>query len=263
LGKLCFAGLSRPGAARRTLSHMTTDRIALVTGANKGIGYEISRQLGAAGVTVIVGARDADRGRAAAAKLRTAGIGATAVVLDVTDEASIAAVAKWVDERYGRLDILVNNAGIALERGEKPSQVPLALVRRTYETNVFGLIAVTNAMLPLLRRSPAGRIVNLSSGLGSLANTTTPDTPYSAYPVLGYNSSKTAVNAVTVSYANELRGTAIKVNSADPGYCATDLNEHAGFRTAEQGARIAVRLALLPDSGPSGEFHDEDGPVGW
>jgi NAD(P)-dependent dehydrogenase (short-subunit alcohol dehydrogenase family) len=237
---------------------MTDNRIALVTGANKGIGYEISRQLGEAGVTVLVGARDADRGRAAAARL-----GATPVLLDVTDGASIAAAAKWIHDAYGRLDILVNNAGIAVERGEKPSQVPVALVRRTYETNVFGLIAVTNAMLPLLRRSPAGRIVNLSSGLGSLANTTTPDTPYSAYPILGYNSSKTAVNAVTVSYANELRDTAVKVNSADPGYCATDLNEHAGFRTAEQGARIAVRLALLPDDGPSGEFHAEDGPVEW
>ncbi|MFN8075097.1 MAG: SDR family oxidoreductase [Kineosporiaceae bacterium] len=238
-------------------------RIALVTGATKGIGFEIARQLGAAGVTVLVGARDADRGEHAVAQLAAGGADAAAVRLDVTDAASVAAAAAWIDERYGRLDALVNNAGIALEAPGPASGTSVDVLRATYETNVFGVVAVTNAMLPLLRRAPAARIVNVSSGLGSLTQTTGPDAVWSRYPLLAYASSKTAVNALTVQYANELRGTPIKVNSADPGYCATDLNRHSGPRTAAQGAAVSVRLALLPDDGPTGEFHDDDGPVPW
>jgi NAD(P)-dependent dehydrogenase (short-subunit alcohol dehydrogenase family) len=234
-------------------------KVALVTGANKGIGYQIARRLGAGGGTVVlVSARDPDRGRTAAGR-----INGVPVPLDVTDEASVAAAAKWIEREYGRLDILVNNAGILLERGEQPSATSLELIRRTYETNVFGVVAVTNAMLPLLRRAPAGRIVNVSSGLGSLTLCTTPGHPYHERALMAYDSSKTALNAVTVAYATELRGTAIKVNAADPGYCATDLNGDSGYRTAEQGANAAVRLATLDSDGPTGRFFDEDGAVPW
>ncbi|GAA2617579.1 SDR family NAD(P)-dependent oxidoreductase [Dactylosporangium fulvum] len=232
-----------------------TNRIALVTGANKGIGFEIARALIADhGMTVLIGARDPIRGKEAAAEL-----GGTAVHLDVTDPASIAALAATVD----RLDVLVNNAGILLERGAPPSATPVDMLRETFEVNVFGVVAVTNALLPALRRAEAARIVNLSSGLGSLAFTTDPSHVYAQNPLLAYNSSKTALNAVTVSYANELRGTPIKVNAADPGYCATDLNHHSGPRTPAQGAIAAVRLATLPADGPTGGFFAEDGPVAW
>lgn len=230
-----------------------------MTGANKGIGYEIARQLGAIGdIEVLLAARDPQRGRAAAESL-----GAVAVPLDVTDAASVAAAAKWIDQEYGRLDILVNNAGILLERGEAPSATSLDLMRQTYETNVFGVVAVTNAMLPLLRRAPAARIVNMSSGLGSLTLCTTPGHRYYERALLAYNSSKSALNAVTVAYATELRNTPIKVNAADPGYCATDLNGHSGPRTPAQGAVAAVRLATLDADGPTGQFYDEDGVVPW
>ncbi|HEU4422720.1 MAG TPA: SDR family oxidoreductase [Pilimelia sp.] len=245
-----------------------TTKVALVTGANKGIGYEIAARLVATGMTVLVGARDAERGQAAAARLtaaRAAGGGGTAVhvPVDVTDAASVAAAAKWIDQEYGRLDILVNNAGILLDLGSKPSETAVETLRRTYETNIFGVVAVTNAMLPLLRQAPAARIVNVSSELGSLAATSDPGHPYSQFPLLAYNSSKSALNAITVSYANELRDTPIKVNAADPGYCATDLNGHSGPRTAAQGANAAVTLATLDAAGPTGGYYSEDGPVAW
>jgi NAD(P)-dependent dehydrogenase (short-subunit alcohol dehydrogenase family) len=242
---------------------MSEPKIALVTGANKGIGYEIARGLGATGATVLVGARDAERGAAAAGKLVAEGITAVAVELEVTDPVSVSAAAARIEREYGRLDILVNNAGVLLERGQRPSQVPVEVLERTYATNVYGVVAVINALLPLIRRAAAGRIVNLSSGLGSLALTSDPENRYAQFPLLAYNSSKSALNAVTVSYANELRDTPIKVNAADPGYCATDLNGHAGPRTPEQGAIAAVRLATLPDDGPTAGFFSEDGAEPW
>ncbi|WP_433057440.1 SDR family oxidoreductase [Dactylosporangium sp. CS-033363] len=231
-----------------------TTKTALVTGANKGIGLEIARQLRALGLHVLVGARDPLRGKEAAAA-----IGAEFLQLDVTDPDSIAAAAAQVEV----LDVLVNNAGVLLERGALPSATPVAMLRETYEVNVLGVVAVTNAFLPALRRAPAGRIVNLGSGLGSLAFTADPSHVYAQNPLLAYNSSKTALAAVTLSYANELRSTPIKVNLADPGYCATDLNFHSGPRTPTQGATAAVRLATLHDDGPTGAFHDEDGVVPW
>jgi NAD(P)-dependent dehydrogenase (short-subunit alcohol dehydrogenase family) len=242
---------------------MSEPKVALVTGANKGIGYEIARGLGAAGVTVLVGARDAARGEEAAEKLAAEGYTAVPVVLDVTDPLSVSAAAARVEREYGRLDILVNNAGILIERGQRPSQVPVEALVRTFATNVYAIVALTNALLPLIRRSAAGRIVNLSSGLGSLALTSDPDGPFAAFPLLAYNASKSALNSVTVSYANELRDTGIKVNAADPGYCATDLNGHAGPRTPAQGAISAVRLATLPDDGPTAGFFSEDGTEPW
>jgi NAD(P)-dependent dehydrogenase (short-subunit alcohol dehydrogenase family) len=242
---------------------MSEPKVALVTGANKGIGYEIARGLGEAGATVLIGAREAGRGAAAAEKLAAEGIVAVPLELDVTDPVSVSSAAARVERGYGRLDILVNNAGILLERGQKPSQLPVDVLERTYATNLFGVVATTNAMLPLIRRAAAGRIVNVSSGLGSLSLTSDPQGTYAQFPLLAYNSSKSALNAVTVSYANELRDTPIKVNAADPGYCATDLNGHAGTRTAAQGAIAAVRLATLPDDGPTAGFFSEDGTEPW
>lgn len=242
---------------------MSEAKIALVTGANKGIGYEIARGLGAAGATVLVGARDTERGGTAAGKLAAEGLSAVPVELDVTDAVSISALASRIEREYGRLDILVNNVGILLERGQRPSQVPPAMLERTFTTNVFAVVAVTNALLPLIGRAAAGRIVNLSSELGSLSLTADPAGRFAAFPLLAYNASKSALNAVTVAYANELRGTRILVNAADPGYCATDLNGHAGPRTPAQGAIAAVRLALLPDDGPTAGFFSEGGANPW
>ncbi|MEU0567970.1 SDR family oxidoreductase [Nonomuraea sp. NPDC005983] len=235
---------------------MTT---ALITGANKGIGFEIARLLGERGITAVVGARDEERGRAAAAKL-----GQPFVRLDVTDVESVHAAAKCLEEEYGTLDILVNNAGITGgQQDPRPSATPADKMREVYETNVFGVVSVTNAMLPLLRRSPAGRIVNMSSELGSLSMAVDPESPFWPHTYLAYNSSKSALNMVTVAYAKELMDTPIKVNAANPGYCATDLNAHTGFRTAEQGAQIAVRLATLDADGPTGAYLQDDGPVSW
>ncbi|HTJ40153.1 MAG TPA: SDR family oxidoreductase [Dactylosporangium sp.] len=231
-----------------------TTKTALVTGANKGIGLQIARGLRELGLTVLLGARDPIRGKEAAEA-----IGATAVQLDVTDEDSIARLAEGNEV----LDVLVNNAGVLLERGAPPSATPLEMLRETYAVNVFGVVAVTNALLPALRRAPAARIVNLGSGLGSLAYASTPDHVYARNPLLAYNSSKSALSAVTLAYANELRDTPIKVNVADPGYCATDLNMHSGPRTAEQGAVAAIRLATLPEDGPTGGLFDDEGPVPW
>ncbi|HZH97339.1 MAG TPA: SDR family oxidoreductase, partial [Fimbriimonadaceae bacterium] len=196
---------------------MQNKPVALVTGANKGIGKEIARQLGAQGLTVLVGARDLERGEEAAAELKASGANSHAVRLDVTDEASIAEAARRIEEEFGGLDVLVNNAAIAQD-SVPPSQLDMATLRRTFETNVFGVVAVTQAMLPMLRKSSAGRIVNLSSGLASLAQNSDPDWAFDSVNLLAYNSSKTALNAVTVQFAKELRDTPIKVNAADPGY---------------------------------------------
>ena len=230
---------------------MTT--VALITGANKGIGFETARLLGARGMTVLVGARDAARGRQAEQELRAGGADARFVQLDVTEEASAGQAAKWIESEFGVLDILVNNAGIARGDGDgRPSQTTLATLREVYETNVFGVVAVTNAMLPLLLRAAAGRIVNVSSEVGSIASMTDPDGPMAGMASIPYPSSKTALNMVTAMYAKELRDTKVKVNAANPGYCATDLNGHNGFRTPEQGAQVSVHLATLPADGPSG-----------
>ncbi|MFE9958072.1 SDR family oxidoreductase [Micromonospora sp. NPDC005299] len=230
-----------------------TTTIALITGANKGIGLATARQLGARGMTVLVGARDAARGRAAADKLRAEGTDARFVPLEVTDEKSVAAAAQLVEREYGHLDVLVNNAGIIRADGAGlPSETTLDTLREVYETNVFGVVAVTNALLPLLRRAPAARIVNVSSEVGSIEVMTDPKGALFALTSIPYPSSKTALNMVTAMYAKELRDTPITVNAANPGYCATDLNHHGGFRTPEEGAEVSVHLATLPADGPSG-----------
>lgn len=241
---------------------MIEEPVALVTGANKGIGFEIARQLGQRGASVFVGARDAARGEAAASALRDEGLKAALVLVDVTDPKSIRDAAQQVEARYPRLDILVNNAGVLLDTGV-PSKTDLVTLQQTFATNLFGPILMTQAMLPLLRRSASGRVVNLSSSLGSFAIVTDPASPFYDHNLLAYNASKAALNAATVALAKELRGTAIKVNAADPGYTATDLNQHRGTRTVEEGARAAVRLALLGPDGPTGQFFDEEGTVPW
>jgi NAD(P)-dependent dehydrogenase (short-subunit alcohol dehydrogenase family) len=232
--------------------------IALVTGANKGIGFETARRLGAGGRTVLVGARSAERGGPAAERLRRQGADARFVELDVTDEASAAKAAAWIDAEFGRLDVLVNNAGIISESPTPPSAKPLSDLRETYETNVFGVVAVTNAMLPLLRRSAAGRIVNVSSDLGSLTLMSDPAYVHYAFNLLAYNSSKAALNAVTVAYAKELADTPIKVNAVNPGFCATDLNGRSGPRPAAEGAAEVARLAVLGEDGPTGGFFADE-----
>lgn len=237
------------------------NEITLVTGANKGIGREIAAQLAALGHTVVIGARNAELGEKAAAEL-----GADSVVLDVTDPASVAAAASSLEERYGRLDVLVNNAAIARPPGtdlahQNPSTADLGTLRTIFETNFFGVVTVTNALLPLLRRSKAPRIVNVSSSAASLARNADPavELPISA----GYTPSKTALTSLTLQYARELRPDGILVNAVCPGYCATDLNGHAGFRTPAQGAVAAVRMATIPPDGPTGTFVDDEGPVPW
>ena len=241
---------------------MQARRIALVTGANKGIGHEIARQLGRQDITVFLGARDEKRGGDAAEKLRAEGIDARPLRLDVTDAGSVEAAARTVETECGRLDILVNNAAIAIDDAA-PSALALDVMRRTYETNVFGVVRVTQAFLPLLRLSKAGRIVNLSSGLGSLTQQSDPRWPFAGLKLLAYNTSKSAVNAITVQFANELREAGIKVNAADPGYVATDLNQHRGVRSVEQGATTPVRLATLSSDGPTGGYFNDEGPVPW
>ncbi|MFG1644801.1 SDR family oxidoreductase [Amycolatopsis sp. NPDC049252] len=237
------------------------NEITLVTGANKGIGREIAAQLAALGHTVVIGARSAELGGKAAAEL-----GIESVVLDVTDPASVAAAAGTIEARHGRLDVLVNNAAISRPPGtdlvhQRPSTADLGTLRTIFETNFFGVVTVTNALLPLLRRSAAPRIVNVSSGGASLARNADPaaELPISA----GYTPSKTALTALTLQYARELRPDGILVNAVCPGYCATDLNDHSGFRTPAQGAASAVRMATIPKDGPTGTFVDDEGPVPW
>ena len=237
--------------------------IALVTGANKGIGFEIARGLGAQGSIVLLGSRDDNRGKKAAAQLLAEGIDARPMELDVTDRFSILSAVAQIEAQFARLDILVNNAGVNLEAGAKPSAVDLSTVRHVYDVNVFGVIAMTQAMLPLLLKSQHGRIVNLSSSLGSFGWNTDPEISSQFPLLLGYSSSKSALNAITVQFAKELRGTHIKVNAACPGYCATDMTNHLGSRTPQQGSITPIRLATLPDDGPTGGIFNDEGVVPW
>lgn len=238
-------------------------RIALVTGANKGIGYETARQLASQGITVLLGARDEQRGKEAAAKLQDDGLDVQFLRLDVNDQTTHEAARRFIEDTFGRLDILVNNAGIALDAAQKPSEVDLQTLRKTFDTNFFGVIAVTQALLPLIRKSGAGRIVNVSSGLGSLTQHSDPAWEFYPVKLLAYNASKTALNAFTVMLAHELKDTAIKVNSADPGFTATDLNDHRGYKTVEQGALVITKLATLAADGATGSYFDNQGVLPW
>jgi NAD(P)-dependent dehydrogenase (short-subunit alcohol dehydrogenase family) len=247
--------------------------VALVTGANQGIGLQIAKDLAAHGFTVLVGSRDLGRGEEAA---RTVDGDARALQLDVTDQASIAAAAERVRDEFGRLDVLVNNAAISSTSKQpgmsiqehaaltRPSNVSIDEVRAVWETNVFGVLAVYQAMLPLLREAPAARIVNVSSGVGSL--TMNADPAYAHRSVFGpvYPASKTALNAITLAMAIELEPTGIKVNAVSPGFTKTNLNNYAGPETVEEGASEAVRVALLGPDSPTGTFtHAKLGTLPW
>ncbi len=236
-------------------------KTALVTGANKGIGYEIAAGLARLGFRVGVGARDTARRNEAVEKLRADGLDVFGVPLDVTDDVSVAAAAALIDEEGG-LDVLVNNAAITGGMPQEPTKVSPEQVLRVVDTNVVGVIRVTNAMLPMLRRAESPRIVNVSSTVGSLTLQTAQAEavgPISA----AYSPSKTFLNAVTVQYAKELADTTILVNAGCPGYVSTDLNGHRGTRTPEQGAAIFLELATLPDGGPNSTFRDDAGTQPW
>jgi NAD(P)-dependent dehydrogenase (short-subunit alcohol dehydrogenase family) len=233
---------------------MTT---TLITGANKGIGYEVARQLTAAGHEVYIGSRDAERGSEAAERL-----GAKAIQLDITDDTSVRAAVQAI-EADGGLDVLVNNAAVE-ERGDEnvvisPADVTADVIRQTFETNVFGTVRVLHAFLPLLERSASPVVVNVSSGLGSL--TQVASFPPHFYPGVAYPASKSALNMITVQYAKELSH--MRINAVDPGFTKTDLNGNTGTQTVEQGAEIIVRMAQIGTDGPTGGFFNVDGPVPW
>ncbi len=236
---------------------MSTRKTALVTGANKGIGREIARQLGHRGYSVWLGCRDAERGEQAAVELRDEGIDARVLALDVTDDASVKAAAATYARANDTLDALVNNAGVATGGYAAPSEASLDDMRAVYEVNVFGPVRVTQAFLPLLRKAGQGRIVMMSSSLGSIAEQLDMTSATYGVNLLGYNSSKSALNMITVSFAKELAAPGIKVNAANPGYVATDLNDHQGYRSVEQGAAIAVHLATLGPMGPTAGFFND------
>ncbi|WP_329129015.1 SDR family NAD(P)-dependent oxidoreductase [Streptomyces sp. NBC_01476] len=235
---------------------MTT---TLITGANKGLGYETARRLIAAGHTVYVGSRDAERGRRAADEL-----GARLVLIDVTDDASVAAAADAI-AADGGLDVLVNNAGV---EGRTPdggvvgaAELTAGLMRPLLETNVLGVVRVTHAFLPLLQRSAAPVVVNLSSGLASMARITAEGTPTYAYPGVAYPASKAALNVITVQYAKAFPN--MRINAVEPGYTKTDLNANTGTQTVEEGAEIIVRMAQVGPDGPTGGYFDANGPLPW
>ncbi|GGP34093.1 dehydrogenase [Saccharothrix coeruleofusca] len=258
-------GVGAPPTREHSIGAVSEHKIALVTGANKGIGYEIAAGLGALGYRVGVGARDDVRRETAVEKLRAAGVDAFGVPLDVTSDQSVAQAAELVQRQAGRLDALVNNAGISGELSQDWTQDPTALdldlVRTVVETNVLGVIRVTNAMLPLLRRAASPRVVNVSSSVGSLTWQSDPNVDVG--PVMAaYAPTKSFLNAVTVQYARWLADTNILVNAACPGLVATDFTGFTG-RTPQEGAATPIRLATLPDDGPTGSFFNDDGVIPW
>jgi NAD(P)-dependent dehydrogenase (short-subunit alcohol dehydrogenase family) len=247
---------------------MSNNKIALVTGANRGLGFETALQLGHAGATVLVGARDPERGAHAAEQLRMAGAEAEFVSLDVTDPATAQTAAQEVERRYGRLDVLINNAGIlpeATQPGEQP--IDLASFRHTFETNLFGAVAVTQALLPLLRRAPAARIVNVSSTMGSLQDQLDPQSPYFGLVVPAYQASKAALNSLTIALSKRLGDSAITVNAVCPGWVQTDLggaeNRAAAPTNAAEAASVVVEMALGSAGESTGQFLDREGVVAW
>jgi NAD(P)-dependent dehydrogenase (short-subunit alcohol dehydrogenase family) len=234
-------------------------KVALVTGANKGIGFETVRQLAEQGIKVLLGARDETRGREAEAKLKNENLDVHFLHLDVDKPETHERAREFIEENFGKLDILVNNAAIAIDDFKNgitvpTSETPLDIYRRTFETNFFNLIALTNALVPLVKKSDAGRIVNLSSVLGSLTAHSDPTNDFYHYKIPAYDISKTALNAYTVHLAYELRDTPVKVNAAHPGYVSTDMNDHQGPMAVEDGAKTSVQLATLPADGFTGKF---------
>ncbi|WP_233528579.1 SDR family oxidoreductase [Antrihabitans stalagmiti] len=251
-----------------TTTVQTPSTIALITGGNRGLGLATARLLGRGGVTVLIGARDEVQGERAAAQLRGEGILAQAISLDVTSESSVESAADDISARFGRIDILVNNAGV-LPEATRPVESPLDLsaFRETFDTNVFGAVTMTKFFLPLLRKSASGRIVNVSSTMGSLSDQSDPRSQYYGQVVPAYQMSKAALNGLTVALAKLLTGTSIKVNSICPGWVRTDLggaaNRAAAPTDAADAAEIVADMALLGSDGPSGQFFDRMGSVAW
>lgn len=242
----------------------THDKVALVTGATRGLGFETVRQLARTGVFVLLGARDLAAGQEKAAILQAEGLPVEAIEIDLNRAETIDATAAAIGARFGRLDILINNAGILLlDTDDFPSVVDLQTMRDTYEVNFIGTVLVTQKLLPLIRQAPAGRIVNLSSSVGSLWWNGDAANPSANIKWLGYAASKAALNMLTVQLAFELRDTPIKVNSVCPGYVMTELNQGGGYVTIEDGVRASVKYALLDDAGPTGQFFNIEGPINW
>jgi NAD(P)-dependent dehydrogenase (short-subunit alcohol dehydrogenase family) len=243
---------------------MNDKKIALITGANKGIGLETARQLGKKNITVLIGARDLKKGEGAAGSLRKEGIDARVLALDVNSAESIGKAADQVERDFGRLDILVNNAGVMIDdENKKVSEQSLESWRKTFDTNVFGLIVTTQAFLPLLRKSDAGRIVNLSSILGSITLHATPGSPVYDTKVPAYNVSKSAVNAYTVQLAYELKDSKIKVNAAHPGWVKTEMGGKGALMEIPDGAKTSVALATIGEEGPNGAYLHLGEPLPW
>lgn len=242
-----------------------TAKVALITGANKGIGLETARQLGALGITVLLGVRNLKKGEAAAAELKAKGIDARAIQLDVVDPNQVDAAAVTIGSEFGHLDILVNNAGIASETMGTNSTLTTSeeTLRKTFQTNFFAVVELTQAMLPLLKKSPAGRIVNVSSILGSLQLHATEGSPIYGAKMFAYDASKTALNAFTIHLAHALEDTKIKVNSAHPGWVKTDLGGEGAMMEIVDGAKTSVRLATLPEDGPTGGYFHLDEALPW
>jgi NAD(P)-dependent dehydrogenase (short-subunit alcohol dehydrogenase family) len=246
-----------------------SDKIAFITGGNRGIGFQTAFELGAAGVNVVIGARHLEQGNVAAEELRQQGADAAAIKFDVTQPADHQAAYRYFDSNFGRLDILINNAGLA--KGSFPgrgpevsaSEVPQDVLHSIFETNFFSVVAISNTLLPLIRKSPAGRIVNLSSILGSLTLHADPNSPIYGSKFLAYDASKTALNAYTIHLAWELRHTPIKVNSAHPGWVKTDMGGPGATMELADGAKTSAALALLPADGPSGSFIHLGQPLPW
>lgn len=239
----------------------TTSPLALVSGANRGIGLAIAAGLARQGMTVLLGSRDAGRGEAACATLRAEGLNMRAVELDTTSVASVSRLAVLVGHDYGRLDVLINNAGIALDFDRELTAEERLL--RTLSVNVVGTMLLTDAMLPLLEASGRPRIVNVSSELASFGMRTSPGWAYADFDLPTYQASKAALNSLTLSYARRLAGLGIKVNAICPGYTATEATNYAGTRTPDQAARVAIQYALLDDEGPTGTFANEAGELPW
>jgi NAD(P)-dependent dehydrogenase (short-subunit alcohol dehydrogenase family) len=244
-------------------------KIAVITGANRGLGFATARLLGQSDVKVLVGARSLAKGEQAAERLRGEGVDAEPLSLDVASSASIQEAARQVEHQYGRVDILINNAGILPEVTASDVDGPLdpRMFRESFEINVFGAVSVTKAFLPLLRKSAAGRIVNVSSTMGSLTDQSDPSSIYYGQVVPAYQMSKAALNGLTIALSKTLKDTSIKVNSICPGWVQTDLggpeNKAAAPTTADEAAQIVVEMASIPDDGPTGQFVDRDGTVPW
>jgi NAD(P)-dependent dehydrogenase (short-subunit alcohol dehydrogenase family) len=245
---------------------MSDLKVALITGANKGLGLETGRQLGKLGYTVLLGSRDALKGEVAARVLREEGLTVKVVKLDVGKQTDIDSAAAMIEAEFGKLDVLVNNAGVMIEKGwtkNTTSETTVENLRATFETNLFAVWAVTKAMLPLLKQSEAGRIVNVSSILGSVSLQATKGSPTYSTKLFAYNASKAALNVLTISLAHELRGTKIKVNSAHPGWVKTDLGGSAAPMNVADGAKTEVELATLGEDGPTGGFFHAGKEIAW